>query len=151
MSDTQPPSGAPPEPNSPSQEPSQPTSASSQPQTPPARLTPQPSLFNAPPQSSQAPPQYGGSPYGSAGYPPPQRQGPRIFTWIVIGGGVFFLFVMSIFSLVYLSVKNEHKTTSFSSGFGNKIAVVPLEGVILESKPFMEQVQKYDKDDSIKA
>ncbi len=74
----------------------------------------------------------------------------RTWLWIVIGGGAFFLFVMAVFTLVYLAVKNDNKST-FASGFGDKIAVVELEGVILDSKELIKNLKKYEDDSSIKA
>ena len=74
----------------------------------------------------------------------------RAWLWVVIGGGAFFLFVLAVFSLVYLAVKNDNKT-DFAGGFGDKIAVVDLEGVILDAKEFAKQLKKYDDDSSIKA
>jgi len=73
----------------------------------------------------------------------------RTWLWVVIGGGAFFMFVLAVFTLVYLAVKSESKGEF--AGFGDKIAVVDLEGVILDSKAFIKQVKKYEEDDSIKA
>lgn len=83
---------------------------------------------------------------------PPRRR--STLTWVVIGGGAFFLFVMAVFTLVYLAVRGETKTASssgFSSGFGDKIGVIDVEGVILEAKPTIDQLKKFEKDDSVKA
>ncbi|MCU1286169.1 MAG: signal peptide peptidase [Acidobacteriales bacterium] len=80
---------------------------------------------------------------------PENQNSSRTLLWVVIGGGVFFLFVMAVFTLVYFAVKSDHK--EFASGFGDKIAVVDLEGVILDSKQFIKDIKKYDEDDSIKA
>jgi len=74
----------------------------------------------------------------------------RTLLWVVIGGGAFFLFVMAVFTLVYFAVKTDHKS-EFASSFGDKIAVVDLEGVILDSKQFIKDLKRYDQDDSIKA
>lgn len=84
---------------------------------------------------------------------PPSAEAPRSRTWLwaVIGGGVFFLFVMAVFTLLYLAVKSDQRASSSAGLFGDKIAVVELEGVIFDSKPFIEQVKKYDEDSSIKA
>jgi protease-4 len=81
---------------------------------------------------------------------PENENRSRTLLWVVIGGGAFFLFVMAVFTLVYFAVKSDHKT-EFGSGFGDKIAVIDLEGVILDSKQFIKDVKKYDEDDSIKA
>ena len=74
----------------------------------------------------------------------------RTLLWVVIGGGTFFLFVMAVFALVYVAVKNDSKA-DFASGFGEKIAVVDLEGIILDAKDFVKTLKKYDDDSSIKA
>jgi protease-4 len=75
----------------------------------------------------------------------------RTLLWILIGGGAFFLFVLAVFVLVYLTLRSGEQTSSFASTFGDKIAVVDLEGVILSPSPVVEQLKKYGDDDSIKA
>lgn len=74
----------------------------------------------------------------------------RTWLWIVIGGGAFFLFVMAVFTLAYIAVKNDNKS-EFGSGFGDKIAVVELEGVIIDSKQLLKDLKRYRDDSSIKA
>ena len=73
---------------------------------------------------------------------------PRTLLWILIGGGAFFLFALVIFSLLYFSVRGNGE---FDVGSGEKIAVVDVEGVILQAKPFVEQLKRYGDDSSIKA
>jgi protease-4 len=73
----------------------------------------------------------------------------RVFLWVILGGGAFFLFLVAIFALVYFSVRSQQKD-SFS-GFGDKIGVVDLEGVILTPKDAVEQLRKFADDSSIKA
>jgi protease IV len=68
----------------------------------------------------------------------------------LLGGGAFFLFLVCIFALVYFTVRSQQKTSAFS-GFGDKIAVVDLEGVIMTPKDVVEQLRKYADDGSIKA
>ena len=60
----------------------------------------------------------------------------RAFLWVLLGGGAFFLFLFCIFALVYFTVRSQQKS-SFS-GFGDKIAVVDLEGVIITPKEVVE-------------
>jgi protease-4 len=74
----------------------------------------------------------------------------RTLLWIVIGGGAFFLFVLAVFTLVYLSLRRGERTEAFGS-FGDKIGVVDLEGVIIEPKTVVSQLKKCADDDSIKA
>jgi protease-4 len=72
----------------------------------------------------------------------------RTFLWIVIGGGAFFLFVLAVFALVYVTL---HAGKDSSLTFGDKIGVVDLEGVILSPNPVVQQLKKFADDDSIKA
>src|SRR5437660_4332886 len=77
-------------------------------------------------------------------------KGSRTLLWVLIGGGAFFLFVLAVFALVYITLRSGEQT-SFASSFGDKIAVVDLEGVILNPKTVVDQLKKYADDDSIKA
>src|ERR1039458_1836215 len=61
----------------------------------------------------------------------------------------FFLFLVAIFALVYFTVRSQQKATF--SGFGDKIAVIDLEGVILSPKDTVEQLRKFADDGSVKA
>src|SRR6476620_11567862 len=74
----------------------------------------------------------------------------RTLLWILIGGGAFFLFVLAVFTLVYLAL---HAGTGEASlgGFGDRIGVVDLEGVILSPQPVVGQLKKFGDDSSIKA
>jgi protease IV len=73
----------------------------------------------------------------------------RTLLWILIGGGAFFLFVLAVFTLVYLTLRSNQETTF--RGFGNKIGVVDLEGVIIDPSVVVPQLKKFGDDDSIKA
>src|SRR5215472_1261842 len=73
----------------------------------------------------------------------------RTLLWIVIGGGAFFLFVLAVFALVYVTL-HTGKDASLTS-FGDKIGVIDLEGVILSPNPVVQQLKKFGDDDSIKA
>jgi protease-4 len=74
----------------------------------------------------------------------------RTLLWILIGGGAFFLFVLAVFSLVYLTLHSGEESTSIHS-FGDKIGVIDLEGVIIDPKTVVGQLKKFGDDDSIKA
>ncbi len=74
----------------------------------------------------------------------------RFWLWALIGGGAFFLFVLAVFALVYVTLHNTDDHASLS-GFGDKIAVVDLEGVILSPKIVVGQLKKFADDDSVKA
>ena len=74
----------------------------------------------------------------------------RTLLWILIGGGAFFLFVLAVFSLVYLTLHAGSNEAAFS-GFGDRIGVVDLDGVILSPQPVVGQLKKFADDSSIKA
>jgi len=74
----------------------------------------------------------------------------RTLLWVLIGGGAFFLFVLAVFTLVYLTLHAGSTETSFG-GFGDKIGVVDLEGVILDPKIVVQQLKRFGDDDSVKA
>jgi protease-4 len=74
----------------------------------------------------------------------------RWWIWVLVGGGLFTLFVVSVFTLVYLSFAGQAEDDGFS-GFGSKIAVVDLDGVILSPKQVVGQLKKFADDDSVKA
>src|ERR1700693_5509890 len=79
---------------------------------------------------------------------PDQRS--RTVLWILIGGGAFFLFVLAVFSLVYLTLHAGSSEAGFG-GFGDRIGVVDLDGVILSPQPVVGQLKKFNDDSSIKA
>jgi len=81
----------------------------------------------------------------------PDQVRSRTLLWIVIGGGAFFLFVLAVFTLVYLTLHAGGEQASLRSTFGDKIGVVELQGVILDPGTVVPQLKKFADDDSIKA
>src|SRR5260370_2663414 len=74
----------------------------------------------------------------------------RTLLWILIGGGAFFLFVLAVFTLVYITLHAGGTEASITS-FGDRIGVVDLDGVILSPQPVVGQLKKFGDDSSIKA
>jgi len=73
----------------------------------------------------------------------------RVWLWVLIGGGAFFLFVLAVFTLVFLVFRG---TTGERAGlFGEKIGVVDLDGVILSPTETVDQLRRLADDDSVKA
>jgi protease-4 len=70
--------------------------------------------------------------------------------WVLIGGGAFFLFVLAVFALVYITI-HAGSTDAGITGFGDRIGVVDLDGVILSPQPVVGQLKKFADDSSIKA
>jgi protease-4 len=79
----------------------------------------------------------------------PERRSHTLL-WILIGGGAFFLFVLAVFSVVYLTLHAGSSETSFG-GFGDRIGVVDLDGEIFSPQPVVGQLKKFGDDSSIKA
>ena len=77
----------------------------------------------------------------------------RTVLWILIGGGAFFLFVLAVFTLVYVTLQAGGGETSGIGAFagGDRIGVVDLEGVILSPQPVVDELKKFADDSSIKA
>ena len=74
----------------------------------------------------------------------------RTLLWVLIGGGAFFLFVLAVFTLVYLALHAGGAEAGFG-GFGDRIGVVDLDGVILSPQPVVSELKKFGDDSSIKA
>jgi protease-4 len=58
--------------------------------------------------------------------------------------------VLAVFSVVYLTLHSNSTQAGFG-GFGDRIAVVDLEGVILSPQPVVGELKKFGEDSSIKA
>jgi len=80
----------------------------------------------------------------------PENTRSRTLLWIVIGGGAFFLFVLAVFTLVYITLRTGSEKATLG-GFGSRIGVVDLEGVIISPKTVVDQLKDFSQDDSIKA
>ncbi len=72
-----------------------------------------------------------------------------MWLWVLAGGGAFFLFVLAVFTLVYISLRTDRQ--SGLGGFGDKIGIVDLDGVILEPETTVKELKRFADDDSIKA
>lgn len=95
------------------------------------------------------PPLQYGAPFPPPFPPPPPPRGSRTWLWVLIGGGAFFLFVLAVFTLVYISLRTD-RNAEFG-GFGDKIGVVDLKGVILDPKDTVKELKRFADDGSIKA
>ncbi len=81
------------------------------------------------------------------------EQRSRTLLWILIGGGAFFLFVLAVFTLVYITLQAGGGEGAGLGAFGggDRIGVVDLDGVILSPQPVVDQLKKFGDDSSIKA
>jgi len=81
--------------------------------------------------------------------PMPDNQPSRAWLWVIIGGSAFLLFLLAMFSMAFLVVHAGDSSSAMT--FGDKIGVIDLEGVILDSTTFNQQLKRFADDDSVKA
>jgi protease-4 len=74
----------------------------------------------------------------------------RVWLWVLIGGGAFFLFVLAVFTLVFIALHASGREAGIHA-FGDKIGVVDLNGVIVDPSEVVEDIRRFADDDSIKA
>jgi protease IV len=74
----------------------------------------------------------------------------RVWLWVLIGGGAFFLFVLAVFTLVFIALHASGREAGIHA-FGEKIGVVDLDGVIVDPSEVVEDIRRFADDDSIKA
>jgi protease IV len=73
----------------------------------------------------------------------------RVWIWVLVGSGVFLLFAIAVVTVIDQSLRGNDEESY--SGFGPKIAVVELEGVIISPKKVVKQLKQFADDDSVKA
>jgi len=66
--------------------------------------------------------------------------------WVLVGGGLFVAFVAVVSVLGYFAVQSFGTTS-----FGDSIGVIDVDGVILAADKTVDNLRKFDQDDSIKA
>jgi len=76
-----------------------------------------------------------------------QKQ-PNLLLWIILGGGALFFFILCLAALAVLFSGTDSPGFSISS---NQIASLELEGVISDSKEFVEQLKDYGNRSGVKA
>jgi protease-4 len=67
--------------------------------------------------------------------------------WVLIGGGLFVAFIAVVSVFGYFAVQAMGGNTTF----GDNIGVIDVDGVILAADSTVDNLRKFDQDDSIKA
>jgi len=67
--------------------------------------------------------------------------------WLLLGGGAFVLFVVVVIAIA-LTVSPDD---SGDFAFSDRIQVVDIEGELLQSRPILEQIKRYEDSNSVKA
>jgi len=77
-----------------------------------------------------------------------EKKKSRWLFWVIVGGASFVLAVATTVAVLLYALHDEDSDFSFSN---NKIGVVELTGVIFDSKSWIEQLQRFGDNSSIKA
>jgi len=67
--------------------------------------------------------------------------------WLLLGGGAFVLLVVILIAISVAIGSGDSADFAFS----DRIQVVDIEGVLLQSQPILEQLKRYEDSDSVKA
>jgi len=67
--------------------------------------------------------------------------------WLLLGGGAFVLLAAIVIAIALTVSPDEAADFSFS----DRIQVVDIEGELLQSKPILEQLKRYEDSNSVKA
>jgi protease IV len=77
----------------------------------------------------------------------PERK-TSLLLWIVLGGGGLLFFILCLLALAVFISQEDGAPFSFSS---NQVAVLELQGIILDSKEFNEQLKEFGARDAVRA
>jgi protease-4 len=90
-------------------------------------------------------------PFQYAPPPPPPRR--RIWPWFALGGALLLGFFCVVSLFIYYAVRSAGTSDGgFSSlGSSDNIGVIDISGEIVSADGIVDQLRKYDQDDSIKA
>jgi protease IV len=72
----------------------------------------------------------------------------NLLLWLVVGGGALLFFALSLTALAVFFSGGGSSSFSFA---GNQVAVLDLEGVIVDSKEFVDQLNNYGRSGGVRA
>jgi protease-4 len=71
----------------------------------------------------------------------------RMLIWLLLGGGAFVLLAVVVLA-VALTMGSED---SAELPFSNRVQIVDIEGELIESRPILDQLKRYEDSNSVKA
>src|SRR5215467_2427587 len=71
----------------------------------------------------------------------------RMLIWLLLGGGAFVLLVITLAAVVLTFSGDD----SGQFGFSDRVQIVDVEGQLVESRPILEQLKRYEDSNSVKA
>jgi protease-4 len=72
----------------------------------------------------------------------------NLLLWIIVGGGAFLFFILCLFALAFYFEDEGPAGLTFS---GYQVAALELEGVITDSKEFVDQLKDYGSRSGVRA
>jgi len=75
----------------------------------------------------------------------------NLLLWIVVGGGAFLFLALSFIALLLYAASSPSSSLSSFSFSSNDVAVLEVEGIIVDSKEFTDQLRDYGNRGSVKA
>src|SRR6266850_425767 len=73
----------------------------------------------------------------------------RMLIWLLLGGGAFVLLAVTLLAVVLTFSNDAGAGAEF--GFSDRMQVVDIEGELVESRPILEQLKRYEDSNSVKA
>ncbi len=77
----------------------------------------------------------------------PERRS-NLLLWLVVGGGALLFFAISLFALVLFFSNGSSSSLSFSS---NAVAVIDIEGILVDSKDFVDELKDVGGSSAVRA
>jgi protease IV len=71
----------------------------------------------------------------------------RMLIWLLLGGGAFMLLAVSL-AVIVLTFGAEERT---DFAFSDRIQIVDIEGELIQSRPILDQLKRYEDSNSVKA
>jgi len=111
------------------------------PPPPPPAPAPAYSVPYATPYAANVPPAYG--------FPPPRRRSAWFYVGVI--GGSFAALALIMFFMVWLTMRSVGDTSGAIGLGNNRIAVIDIDGVIMDADKIDTQLRKFGEDSSVKA
>ncbi|HEY2382917.1 MAG TPA: signal peptide peptidase SppA [Terriglobia bacterium] len=73
----------------------------------------------------------------------------RTLIWLLLGGGAFVLLAITLAAIVLTFGGDDNGGGEF--GFSDRVQVVEIDGELVQSKPILEQLKRYEDSNSVKA
>src|SRR5215468_6878601 len=71
----------------------------------------------------------------------------RLLMWLLLGGGAFVLLAIALAAIVLTFSGDDGREFAFS----DRIQVVDIDGELVQSKPILEQLKRYEDSNSVRA